>query len=245
MNIKLIKFLGAVCAALCFIIICEWLYAVYAQKQLLESIQAVDQKKKSVVKLPSIELTKQAESSYVDLVARPLFIQGRKPVNEPSTATTPVTAATETFNWALNGVYTQKNSLYALFSRTNAKVAKDNYRKVTKDSDIDGWKLTEIHKDKVVVSQGGGKQKELPLRKPKPKDPANNAGRSRIAPPPIPGQPGQQPLVPGQQPIPEQIPEPEPDSELMPEPDPALEPELIPDESSQPFFENSENEQFQ
>jgi hypothetical protein len=237
MNIKLIKFLAAVCAGLCLIIVCEWLYSIYAQKQLLASIQAVDQHKKPPTELPSIELTKQPESSYVDLVARPLFIQGRKPVNEPSTTeTAPVAVVTQTFNWSLNGVYTQKNKLYALFSRTTTKVAKDNYRKVTKDNDIDGWKLTEIYKDKVVVSQGG-KLKELPLRKLKPKDSGNNAVKSPIA-PPDPSQSGQ-PLTPGQpQPVPEPVP-------VMPEPEPVLEPELIPDESSEPNFENSDNGQFQ
>jgi hypothetical protein len=233
MNIKLIKFLAAICAALCFLLICEWLYAVYAQKQLMATIQAVDKQKKSVAKLPSIELTKQPEASYVDLVSRPLFIQGRKPVNEPSTVITPVAVATGTFNWALNGIYTYKNELYALFSRTTTKVPKDNYRKVTKDNDIDGWKLTEIHQDKVIVSQGD-KQKELPLRKPKAKEPANNVGRAMSA-PPMPGQQAGQPLMPNQQPIP--APQPVP----VPEP----EPELIPDESSEPYFENSDNEQFQ
>ncbi|WP_411726469.1 hypothetical protein [Methyloglobulus sp.] len=237
MNMKLIKFLAALCAGLCFIIVCEWLYAIYAQKQLLESIQAVDKEKKPVAGLPSIQLTKQPETSYVDLVAKPLFIQGRKPVNEPDPVATPIAKATETFNWALNGIYTYQKNLYALFSRTATKVPKDNYRKITKDNDIDGWKLTEIHKDKVVVSQGG-KQKELPLRKPKPKGLASNAGRSLIA-PPVPNQPGQ-PLVPSQQqPIPTPEPVPEPEPEEVPEP------ELIPDESSEPYFENSDNEQFQ
>jgi hypothetical protein len=239
MNMKLIKSLSALCAGLCFIIVCEWLYAVYAQKQLLESIQAVDKQKQPAAELPSIKLNKQAETSYVDLVARPLFIQGRKPVNEPSTETTSVAKATETFNWALNGIYAYQNKTYALFSRTTTKVPKDNFRKITQDNDIDGWKLTEIHMDKVVVSQGG-KQKELPLRKPKPKDPAiNNVGRPQIA-QPVPNQSGQ-PIVSIQQPepIPEQVPEPEPMPEGL------VEPELIPDESSEPYFENNENEQFQ
>lgn len=238
MNIKLIKFLAALCAGLCLLIVCEWLYAIYAQNHLLSTIQAVDKQKKSVAHLPSIELTKKPESSYVDLVARPLFVQGRKPVNEPSAEAVAVTTATDQFNWALNGVYTQKNTLYALLSRTTTKVPKDNYRKVTKDNDIDGWKLTEIHKDKVVVSQGG-KQKELPLRKAKPKDTANNANKAIIT-PPFPGQHPGQPVAPTQQPIP--VPEP------MPEeiPEPVLEPELIPDdESSETYFENSDNEQFQ
>jgi hypothetical protein len=82
MNIKLIKFLAAICAGLCLLIVCEWLYAIYAQKSLLESVQAIDKKNKLVAELPSIELTKQPESAYMDLVTRPLFIQGRKPVNE-------------------------------------------------------------------------------------------------------------------------------------------------------------------
>ncbi len=158
MNIKLIKFLAMLCAGLCLLIVCEWLYSIYAQNHLMSSIQAVDKQKKPIAKLPSIELTKRPESSYMDLVSRPLFVQGRKPVNEPSAEAVAVTTATGVFNWELNGVYTQKNTLYALFSRTNTKVAKDNYRKVTKDSDIDGWKLTEIHKDKVVVNQGGTKK---------------------------------------------------------------------------------------
>ena len=243
MNIKLIKFLAAICAGLCFIIICEWLYTIYAQKQLLASIQTVDNKKKLAAKLPSVELTKQAESSYTDLVTRPLFIQGRKPVKDSPTVAAPTSTATETFNWALNGVYTHKSGLYALFSRTTTKVPKDNFRKVTKDNDIDGWKLTEIQKDKVVVSQGG-KQKELPLRKPKPKDPLNNTDRSGLTQPPMPNIPGR-PLIPGQeQPMP--VPEPVIEPEGLQQPDEViLEPELIPDESSEPFFENSDNEQFQ
>jgi hypothetical protein len=249
MNLKLVKFLAAICAGLCFLIFCEWLYATYTQKQLLSSIEAVDKNKKSVAELPSLELTKLPESSYADLVSRPLFIQGRKPVNEPSpTETKPVTVASENFNWVLNGVYTQKNSLYALFSRTTAKVAKDNYRKVTKDNDIDGWKLIEIEKDKVVVSQGG-RQKDLFLRKAKPKDPNSNVGNPMLA-PQIPGEPPQ-PLAPSQQqpipiPEPEPLPEQVPEAELIPEePQPVLEPELIPDPSTEPYFENSDNEQFQ
>jgi hypothetical protein len=240
MNFKLIKLLAAICAALIFVIACEWMYALYAQKQLLESVGAGEKQKKSTAQLPTLELTKRPETSYTDLVTRPLFIQGRRPVNEPSAEQTPVTnAATETFNWAVNGIYTYQNKLYALLSRTTAKVAKDNYRKVTVDSDVDGWKLVEIQKDKVIVSQGN-KQKELPLRKAKPKDasglPGNSIGNPMI-PPPVPNQPGQpgQPLLPGQQPIP--VPE--------PVPEPILEPELIPDESSETFIENDENEQFQ
>ncbi len=239
MNIKLIKFLALICAGLCFIIFCEWVYAIYAQKKLLQDIESVSKQKKGVAELPTVELAKRPESSYTDLVARPLFIQGRKPIDETTNEQTLATnAATETFNWGLNGVYTYQNKLYALLSRTTAKVPKDNYRKVTKDNDIDGWKLVEIEKDKVVVSQGG-KQLELPLRKAKPKNAPDSAGNTMM-PPPAPQQAGRQPLVPGQQaiPAPESVPPPVP----VPEPEQMPEPELIPDESSETYFENSENE---
>lgn len=247
MNLKLIKFLASICAGLCVIIVCEWLYAIYAQKQLLSSIQAPDQAKHPAIGLPTIELTKQPETSYSELVSRPLFISGRRPVNETSTSDTkPAVAANQPFNWALNGVYTYKKGLYALFSRTATKVPKDNYRKVTKDSDIDGWRLDEIEKDKVILTQGDQK-KELPLRKPKPKDaPVPNPGNNGATMPQIPGQPQQPGMPSGQVPVPnpEQIPEPipEPNPEEM---EPVLEPELMPDESSETYFENNENEQFQ
>jgi hypothetical protein len=240
MNIKLIKLLAAICAGLSFLIVCEWLYAVYAQKQLLESVASANTKGKAITQLPAIELAKRPESSYTDLVARPLFIQGRKPVDEPnSEQAAAANTATDEFNWSLNGIYTFQNTLYAFFSRTTTKVPKDNYRKVTKDSEIDGWKLIEIQKEKVVVSQGV-KQKELPLRKAKPKDAPNNLGHP--VPPPIPNQPGQPPLQPGQHPVPAAVPVPMPEPEPIPEP--ILEPELIPDDPSESYFENGENEQF-
>ena len=235
MNMKLIKLLAAICAGLLFLIVCEWLYAMYAQSQLLDNVDAVNKQKKSGAQLPTVELSKRPEANYKDLVERPLFIQGRKPVNEPDTVQTPVTnMASENFNWALNGVYTSQNKLYALFSRTTGKVAKDNYRKVTKDNDIEGWKVTEITKDKVVVSQGD-KQKELPLRKVKPKDAPINTGNPLTAPSPT--TQIRQPLAPNQLPIPAPEPVPEPVEE------PELEPELIPDdESSDPNFENNDEE---
>ncbi len=253
MNLKLIKLLAAICAFLSIIILCEGLYALYAQKNLLASIQSSGKQKNAAVELPAIELTKQPETSYTELVNRPLFITGRRPVAEPdSKDAKPAAVASQTFNWALNGVYTHKKGLYVLLSRTNTKVAKDNFRKVTKESDIDGWKLTEIYKDKIVVSQGD-QTKELPLRKPKPKTPGN-PGINPTFPPGVPGQPPNPTLQPGEQPqnqpgqppipAPEQIPVPvpEPSPEEL---EPVLEPELIPDETTDPYFENNENEQFQ
>ena len=124
--------------------------------------------------MPDIELTRQSEESYADLVTRPLFIKGRKPVDEPSPEEEQTIAVANNFDWELNGVYSTKKGLSALFSRSKSKVPKDNYRKISTGADLDGWKLTEIHKDKAILKQGN-QQKELLLRKPKSKELSNKS----------------------------------------------------------------------
>jgi hypothetical protein len=168
MNNKLVSMLVYICIALILIIIGEWFYAVHAQTQTLTSTTS-SETKISHDEMPGIELTRQPEESYVDLVARPLFIKGRKPVDEPSPEEAQATNKANTFDWELNGVYSTKKSLSALFSRTKSRVPKDNYRKISAGADLDGWKLKEIHKDRAVLSQGN-QQKELLLRKPKSKE---------------------------------------------------------------------------
>ena len=179
MNNKLLSVLTMVCIACVLIIIGEWFFAVNVQKQTLTSKLAA-QTTTAPDKMPAIELTKQPEESYVDLVSRPLFIKGRKPVNEPSPEEALATNVASTFDWQLNGVYTMKDGLSALFSRATSRVPKDNHRKIMTGADLDGWKLTEIRKDRVLLKQGS-QQKELLLRKPKPK----TALRNPIAPIPI------------------------------------------------------------
>ncbi len=168
MNSKLVSVLASVCIVCTLIIICEWLYAMQAQKQIL-TFSTSTETKISHDEMPDIELTRQSEDSYVDLVARPLFIKGRKPVDEPSPEEVQNMAVVNIFDWELNGVYTTKKGLSALFSRSKSKVAKDNHRRIGIGADLDGWKLTELHQDKAILNQGN-EQKELLLRKPKLKD---------------------------------------------------------------------------
>ncbi|MFZ2172149.1 MAG: hypothetical protein WAW61_21230 [Methylococcaceae bacterium] len=173
MNAKLVSVLAIVCTVLVLIIIGEWFYAAQVQKRILAPT-IPKETKISLDEMPGIEMSRRTEESYADMVARPLFIKGRKPVDEPSHEEVQGFAAANTFDWQLNGVFSTKKGLFALFSRATAKVPKDNYRKLTKDFDLDGWKLTEIHKDKVLLKQGS-QQKELLLRKPKFKELPKNA----------------------------------------------------------------------
>lgn len=166
MNNKLIKLLVSACISLCLIIAGEWLYASYMRHRLLTSISSEKRQDYKADELPVIELTKQPEENYVDLVARPLFIKGRRAVDEPSIETVQGAAKSESFDWQLTGVYSTKKTVSALFSRSKSKVAKDNYRKISVGDDLDGWKLIEINKDRAMLKQGNN-EKELLLRKPK------------------------------------------------------------------------------
>jgi hypothetical protein len=138
--------------------------------------------------LPTLDLTETSEESYSDLIERPMFIKGRKPVNEPEPENTPVAEVkrVDTFVWNLTGIFTASKGITAFLSRTNAKIEKDNYRKINVGDDLDGWKMAEIHSDKVILTQAG-ETKTLLLRKAKPK----NAPINPISPP----QPQDQPKI--------------------------------------------------
>jgi hypothetical protein len=192
MNSKIVSLLVSVCIVCVLIIVGEWLYAVQAQKHALTS-PASTGKKISNDEMPIIELSRQPEESYADLVARPLFINGRRPVDEPSPEEAQNAAAANIFDWELNGVYTTKKGLSALFSRSKSKVAKDNHRRISAGADLDGWKLTEIRTDRAILTQGV-QQKELLLRKPKLKElpkQTNRPNRPHVpnSPPPAEGEP--------------------------------------------------------
>ena len=168
MNSKFVTLLAAVCLVLVLIILGEWLYADHAEREALNSATAPE-KKVAKDEMPVIETNRQPEASYTDLVARPLFLKGRRPVDEPSPDEEQAAVAPVVFDWELNGVYTTQKGLSALFSRSKAKVAKDNYRRLKVGADLDGWKLTEVRTDRALLTQGA-QQKELLLRKPKVKD---------------------------------------------------------------------------
>ncbi len=167
MNSKLIKLLVYACISLCLIIAGEWLYAGYMRHRLLTSVISASSQNYKADQLPTIELTKRPEESYVDLVARPLFVKGRRAVDEQHSDTVQEAAAkSDNFDWQLSGVYSTKKTVLALFARSKSKVAKDNYRKLTVGDDLDGWKLIEINKDRAMLKRGTN-EKELLLRKPK------------------------------------------------------------------------------
>ena len=121
--------------------------------------------------LPTLAaLTETSEDNYPDLVDRPLFVSGRKPVTEPEPENTPSEPQKkiEQFVWDLTGIFSSPKGITAFFNRTNGKIEKDNYRKLKKGDNLDGWKIAAIHTDKVTLTQAE-ESKTLLLRKVKPK----------------------------------------------------------------------------
>jgi hypothetical protein len=172
MNSKLIKTLSVICLVLMSIIVLEWIYGTRAQKKLLNSSNSPE-KQTLPDQMPVIGLNLQSEESYADLVNRPLFIEGRRPV--PDTEQGLATGGTNDFDWLLSGVYTSKQGSMALLTRTSippdsAEKSSSMYRKVILGADIDGWKVADINTDAIILTQGVT-EKKLPLRKVKAKQP--------------------------------------------------------------------------
>ena len=188
-NSKLVGLLGLVALVLLLILGGEVFYANLQRQQLLETSQ-VDSKKTTQETMPSANLTERDEESFADLVERPLFIEGRKPVPETSISAAGASAVSVKFDWVLNGIYTTPKGL-AVFLTRAAKQPKDNYRKIHLEDELDGWKLTKILSDRVIFTQASS-DKELMLRKPKLKQlPSKKDGKPQGA--PIASEPEEQP----------------------------------------------------
>jgi hypothetical protein len=148
---------------------------VYLTTQPIDAA-ALTVQKKNVTALQEeatdLNLSDPSEDNYSDLVERPMFIKGRKPVEEPIPEEMALATAqkTENVNWELIGIYSTPKGTTAFFSRSNGRLPKDNFRKCKLGDVLDGWHLSEINENAVSLTQGT-ETKKLPLRKMKPKNP--------------------------------------------------------------------------
>lgn len=160
------------------VLVGEWV----AEKDVSEiSPTAAKVSDKQEDELPQLDLEATSEEQYSDLVERPLFIKGRQPVAEPEpeSASVAVVKKVEALNWELTGIFATPKGVTAFFSRTGAKVPKDNYRKLKIGDELEGWKLSAISSDNITLSQTG-ETKVLPLRKVKPKTPMPETMQARV-----------------------------------------------------------------
>ena len=82
LNIKLLSFLLICCLILAVIVIGEWWYASHSYQNLLTSVDEIDEVADEVETMPEIKLAEQSLESYSAMVNRPLFTEGRKPIED-------------------------------------------------------------------------------------------------------------------------------------------------------------------
>lgn len=173
MNSKAIKLLSGLCLFLLLVLLCEWLLSGSSEQALSDPSHTEDSQAQ-VTKLPKLVVNKQSAESYTQMVERPLFIEGRRPViDEEGEDDVEETGQIE--DLVLQGIYSVKGQQQALF---NTKGIGRNYLKKSEGEDVNGWLLKEIQTDRVVLEQGD-KEQTVMLRKPKPKTPSKPTSAKR------------------------------------------------------------------
>ncbi|MCK5191110.1 MAG: hypothetical protein KAR12_13765 [Methylococcales bacterium] len=161
MNSRVIKLLLGLCVLLLIILLVEWLAISFSETPAVKSLSAVEGHD---MELPELVLTEQSIETYLDMVDRPLFIKGRKPVidlNDDSD----IQEFGKIEDLVLVGIYSKDGHMIALFSQQGSE---KKYLKKSEGDDISGWLLKEIQADQIILEQAG-EQQSIMLRKPKPK----------------------------------------------------------------------------
>ncbi len=161
LNIKLISLLLAVCTVLAVIAVAEWAYAEFSYRELLASIDDIDETEDEAETLPEIKLAEKPLESYSHMVNRPLFTEGRKPVEEVDNK--PTEEFTGNIELELTGIVETPEGTTAML---RDKLKQKNYR-ARKGDNVEGWDVDDVLDEKVIVRRGANR-KELPLRKPRP-----------------------------------------------------------------------------
>ena len=188
MNMKLVKLQLIVCGFLSLVLLSEWGYSQFAGRQLQDSLHALDPENAAEVELPSIDVSNTAPLNN-ELVERPLFVEGRKPVVELAPEKVQTVENGQIDDWLLIGIYEKDKRPMALFSKRNEP---KKYQKITTQQLISGWVLKEIQPDHVIL-QEAAELKTVLLRKPRVQQ-----AKPSPAPPPKPGAPAK----PGKPPMP-------------------------------------------
>ena len=145
------------------ILLFEWGYSDYSRNQLQSTMDRKIQADYQADELPQLSLSKQSAESFINIVERPLFIEGRKPLPEILETSSEASANDQLDDWSLIGIYTKNKRQVALFRKQNEA---RKFLKLNEDQAISGWQLKQIQDDRVVLQQGG-QEKSVMLRKPR------------------------------------------------------------------------------
>ena len=164
MNLKLVKLQLSIGILLGLLLALEWYDLDFSQADQQQDSGAVKADKDPVNELPKLEKTPMPVMAYSELVERPLFLEGRRPLPDiPAADTQKVAELSQLDDWLLIGIFNKDKRQMALFSKKNEA---KKYLKIGIDQSISGWVIKEIQPDHVVLQQSD-QQKSIRLRKPR------------------------------------------------------------------------------
>ena len=177
MNLKLVKLQLLLSGLLGLILIAEYAYGLSAARKLQQSLHYNKDDAALTSELPTIATLKPASGDFNELVERPLFIEGRRPIVEATAEATQNADNAQIDDWELIGIYTKGQKSTVLFAKKNET---RKFLKIGVDQMVSGWLLKDIQADRVVVQQAA-QMKTVMLRKPRPDiKPAPTAGKPAI-----------------------------------------------------------------
>jgi len=167
-----------ICLVLISLLAAETYYAQQTHEDIKQQIKDSGQSSFEVDPLKTVHFLENPLDFYDDIIERPLFLEGRKPIEiieEDNTQKKP-TKAQGKFLLVLTGLLSTPKGDIALFKNPRAKTPEERYIRLKKGESYDGWELSELNKDKVVMKGNKGNE-EILLRKPKFKKPSRLRSR--------------------------------------------------------------------
>ncbi|MCK9605659.1 MAG: hypothetical protein M0R33_04315 [Methylomonas sp.] len=163
MNSRFFKWQLIASACLTVILLAEWIMGETQGNQLQTILDKTIQSEYQSESMPVLTQPRPFNDSMNEIVERPLFIEGRKPLPEQVVEGPETTDNGQLDDWQLIGIYDKNNRKIALFRKQNEA---KTFLKLNETQMITGWQLKQIQSDRVVLQQGG-QQKSIMLRKPR------------------------------------------------------------------------------
>ncbi len=154
-----------------FLMIIQYVIGSDYRKELIEKLSISKSTGFTMQEIPDYQFSQQSIGDFDDVVQRPLFFKVRKPITpQVEDDPTEVSVASEELDFILTGVINVPSGIYCLLQNPRAKDKKDKFLRLEQGEVVDGWTISEIHPDRIVVG-ADGKREEIKLAKPRLRKP--------------------------------------------------------------------------
>lgn len=163
MNSRVFKWQLIASAGLSVILLAEWITGETQRGRLQAILDKTIQSEYQSEPMPVLHQSRAFNGGMNEIIERPLFIEGRKPLPEQVVEGPDTADNGQLDDWLLIGIYNKDKRKMALFRKQNEA---KTFLKLNESQMITGWQLKQIQDDRVVLQQGG-QQKSIVLRKPR------------------------------------------------------------------------------